>query len=367
MQNAFVRSLLSRTLGGIAAGLLLCLAVGCPGTAPTGGNAISPHDPSRLRAVNLSDVANPSAHDQPVILSAAANEWTQFALQATVNAPQGYWLRVHPPRSIGTSLPISSFSAYQILAMPVDMDRAGYVRHTGKVAIRRNLPRALLAQPMEADGVVNLATLRNPTLPTDPRSHAGGPGGDPSLLWFDVHVPKGTPPGEYLGSVDLMTANNPQALMSVPVRLTVYDFELPDERHLQMVGQLGWDRLEKLYPSQFETVTPSWVNRREARYQATVRTLDHLVALAQENRATLIVPSLKPIVKWPAGEGPQIDWGDFDSMVRPWFSGDAFMDHIGLGYWPLPEAELLKNYDRPSQLQYWTAAAAHFDSREWLG
>ena len=305
-------------------------------------------------------------HDQPVFSWPLPMSGPSFALQATVIAPQGYWLRVHPPRGIGATIPISSFSAYQILSMPVDMNRAGYVRHTGKVAIGRSLPRALVAQPMEADGIVNLATLRNP-VPTDPRLACRRSRAEPALIWFDVHVPKGTPPGEYAGEVDLMTANNPQTLMTVPIRLTVYDFELPDERHLQMVGQLGWDRLEKLYPSQFETVTPSWVNRREGRYQATVRTLDHLVALAKENRANLIVPSLKPIVKWPAGEGPQIDWGDFDSMVRPWFSGDAFTDHIGLGYWPMPEAELLNRYDRPSQLQYWTAAATHFDSHEWPG
>ena len=75
---------------------------------------------------------------------------------------------------------------------------------------------------------------------------------------------------------------------------------------------------------------------------------------------------MKPIVKWPTGERPLIDWGDFDSMIRPWFTGDAFADHVGLGFWPLPEAELLDRYDRSSQLQYWSSAAAHFDANGWL-
>ena len=309
------------------------------------------------------------ANDQPVSIAAAGNEWTNFTLQVTLPVPTGYWIRLHPPRGFnGAAIPVASFSAYQVLAMPVDMDRAGYVRHTGNAAAHRSLPRALLPQIMDGDGILNLGTLRNPARPTDPRSHAGGPGAEPAMIWFDVHVPKSTPAGDYAGGIDLMIANDPTSpQFNLPVNVTVYDFELPDERHLEMVGQLSWDRLVKLYPAQFETFTRSWINRRESRYQATVRTLDHLVALAQDNRANLIVPALKPIVKWPAGEGPQIDWDDFDSMVRPWFTGDAFADHIGLGYWPMPEAELLDRYQRPSQLQYWSAAALHFDASNWLG
>ena len=79
------------------------------------------------------------------------------------------------------------------------------------------------------------------------------------------------------------------------------------------------------------------------------------------------MPDLKPVVKWPAGQGPQIDWGDFDSMIRPWFTGDAFADRVGLTFWPMPEAELLDRYDRPSRLQYWAAASTHFDANDWLG
>ena len=126
-----------------------------------------------------------------------------------------------------------------------------------------------------------------------------------------------------------MTAGRSKPLISLPTRVSVDDFDLPDERHLQMVGNLNWDRLEKLFPAQFETFTPSWVDRRESRYQGTIRTLDHLVAIAEENRASLVIPALKPIVKWPATGGPEVDSRRLDSMVRPWFSGEAFADHVG--------------------------------------
>ena len=189
-----------------------------------------------------------------------------FTVQVSLPAPQGYWLRVRPLEgSRGGSIGALSFQPYQVLPMPVDMDRAGYVRPFragGRAA--KHTPRALLQQVIDNNGTVNLSSLRNPAQPTDPRSHAGGPGADPAMLWFDLHVPNQTPAGLYTGKIDLMTAGMQEPLVSLPIAVTVYDFELPDVRHLQMVGRLGWDRLEKLYPSQFETFTPMLINRRRA-------------------------------------------------------------------------------------------------------
>jgi hypothetical protein len=367
MQMRLTQAFGARTFIFAFAALLACLVTGCPPKHPsvTKESQIALQG-GRLEAVNLDDVSNPVAHDQPVVLGAAGNEWTNFTVQVVLPAPSGFWLQLSALTNGGSSIPISRMQAFQVLPMPVDMDRAGFVRHTGQVAARRSIPRALLTQPIDGNGKLNLGSLRNPLLPTDPRSHAGGPGAEPAMLWFDLHIPRGTPAGEYLGHVDLIGSDTTHPQATVPIQVTVHDFELPDERHLQMVGRLGWDRLEKLDAEEFETFTPAWVNRREARYQATIRTLDHLVSLAQQNRASLVIPALKPIVKWPAGAGPRIDWDDFDSMVRPWFTGDAFADHVGLAYWPLPEAAMLSQYDRASQLQYWTAAAEHFDMRRWL-
>ena len=72
------------------------------------------------------------------------------------------------------------------------------------------------------------------------------------------------------------------------------------------------------------------------------------------------------MVKWPAGEAPLIDWDGFDSLVGAWLSGDAFPDHIGLNFWPMPEAVMLDRYDPSSRLQYWSQASLHFDANGWL-
>ncbi|MGE5610922.1 MAG: hypothetical protein ACM359_16855, partial [Bacillota bacterium] len=97
-----------------------------------------------------------------------------------------------------------------------------------------------------------------------------------------------------------------------------------------------------------------------------IKTLDEIVRMAQAHRCQVILPQLRPIVKWPSGKPVQIDWADFDSIVAPWLTGDAFTDLVPLGYWPLPTIDHPEDLDTPSRTEYWSAAAAHFDQFEWL-
>ncbi|MDQ1257232.1 MAG: hypothetical protein QG656_1835, partial [Candidatus Hydrogenedentes bacterium] len=52
-------------------------------------------------------------------------------------------------------------------------------------------------------------------------------------LWVSVTAPKGTPPGEYTGTlgIDLQTDKGPEHI-DVPLTVTVWPFTLPDEPHL---------------------------------------------------------------------------------------------------------------------------------------
>ena len=209
--------------------------------------------------------------------------------------------------------------------------------------------------------------LRDPNHPTNPHSQVGGAGSAPVLIWIDLHVPAETRAGQYLSRVDLMRAGQDEPVASVPVNLTVYPFDLPSERHLQMIGEISWDRLEQHYADRFETFTPRLINRTDSRYHDTVRTLDQLLALAQKHRTALYVPRLQPTVKWAErGQPPQVDWRDLDSLLAPWLNGSAFADGVGLKYWPLPAPDLLTNWNRPSQLEYWFEAATHFDQLDLL-
>jgi hypothetical protein len=320
--------------------------------------------PLTLTAIDLSDAVRPIEQTAGVQLAAAKNEWTSFVLQVGPRVPATkYSLRLGALRqaSGASTIPPSAIEVYQVLAMPVDVNRAGYVRHTGQDAIRGELPRALLPMTVK-NGEVDLSLLRDASRPTD-RS-AAAPPAEPVLLWVDVRVPADAPAGEYLAICEAMS--NGQAVAKVPLKLKVHDFTLPNERHLQLVGRLRWEDLERLYPDRFETIRPRLMNRRDAAYTSAIKTLDTLVALAQRHRTAVVVPRLQPTVKWPVNEPPNIDWVDFDSLIGPWMSGEAFEDKIPAGFWPLPATDMLYQFLRKLQLDYWSLVATHFDQNDWL-
>jgi hypothetical protein len=58
-------------------------------------------------------------------------------------------------------------------------------------------------------------------------------------LWVTVHVPAGTPAGDYRGSISVKPINAEQT--SIAVKLRVWDFELPREGHLKTHT---WDSIE---------------------------------------------------------------------------------------------------------------------------
>jgi len=312
-----------------------------------------------LEAVDTNDSLLAASAGRTIGLSAAKNEWTSLALRIGNLPPPGPRLELR----VGFSgvIPAQNVSAYQVLPMPVDTNRAGYVRQTGLSSGERQLPRALLPMSI-ARGAVDLSGLRDPAHPLDPQGHAGG--GEPVVVWIDLHVPPNAAAGDYAIRCDVVGVGGVAA--SVRGTLHVYDFAIPEERHLLMVGEIDWDRLEQLYPDEFEAITPRLMNRSDAKYTAAVGVLDQLVELAQANRAEVIVPRLQPTVKWAAANRPAVDWSDFDSVVSPWLNGDGFGDQTPLGFWPLPRADYLDNYDPASQREYWSNAATHFNREDWL-
>lgn len=343
---------------------LTVLAISCITAPPSGAGGPLGTAP-QLQALMLSDTLSPAVTDEGVALTAARNEWVSFTLQVSgLPEKRPFSLRIRPLQSGAGTISRVQYEAYQIFPMPVDVNRAGYVRHTGQSAAVHDLPRALL--PLGSDkGLINLAQLRNPDRPLDaPREKWAGPG--PLQLWVDVLIPADAIAGDYAATCDLIPAGSDKPVASTPLKLTVYDFALPAERNLQMVGRISWDSLKRLYPDRFETVTERLLSRTDEKYAAAVRTLDQIVSLAQHHRTGVFIPQLQPTVKWPAGQQPQIDWTEFEGLVWPWLTGEMFSDGVPLGFWPLPAPEQLDRYDPKSQSDYWSSAAAHFDQREWL-
>lgn len=322
--------------------------------------------PATLKAVDLSDAVRPVVLPAGVQLAAARNEWTSLVLQVSDRAQGGsYSLRLNRPAHVGGAGAIdpAAFEVYQVLSMPVDVNRAGYARHTGLETSLGDLPRALIPMPQTAPGVVDISTLRDASRPT--LRDAAAPAADPALLWVDVHIPPEAAPGAYSTTVDVLSDG--AVVASVPLKLTVYDFALPAERHLQVVGRVRWEDLVRLYPDRFDSVRPHLMRRDEPRFADAIAVIDSLVDLAHRHRAAAVVPALHPVVKWPPNLAPpEVTWDNFDSLVTPWMSGQAFDDRIPVGFWPLPAPAFLDRYDRRSQLQYWSQAANYFDQHDWL-
>ncbi|MFT3787975.1 MAG: hypothetical protein QM770_17695 [Tepidisphaeraceae bacterium] len=246
--------------------------------------------------------------------------------------------------------------------MPADLNRAGYVRQLGSSSIDRGtLPRALL--PLAAtDRAVQLSSLRDATRPAE---RIPTPAGQTIDLWIDLTIPARTAPGDYDGAIELLGAND-AVVASLPLKLTVYNFVIGEDRDLQLVGELPWDQLTQLFPESFEAVTPRLISRGDPRYAKSITTVDTLIGLAQKHRVSVYIDRLQPTVKWPPGGAPDVSWGDFDGLVGPWLDGSAFPDNQPIGAWPLPAVDYLENYPIASRKQYINIAAAHFDSRDWL-
>ena len=174
MSRNVPRSLLGLVI--TVAGCLLAgsLVAGCLSLPSFHSSDQGAGDAIRLQAVNLNDITAPAPFDGPVQLSAAKNEWTSFTIELgplpQVDSRHTFGLRLsnfNIPAG-DAQITASNCAAYQILAMPVDVNRAGYVRHTGLSASDQSLPRALL--PMAANsGIINLSSLRDSSRPHQSR------------------------------------------------------------------------------------------------------------------------------------------------------------------------------------------------------
>jgi len=321
----------------------LLLLAGCP-PVNNGGRTGSVEQDNRpkVRSLNFDDPILPIAVETPVSLTSAKNETVSFAVQISQlpksTEKTAAVLRLQPLRlGAGATredrIEPRQYTAYQLLPMPVDLNRAGFVRHTGRQPapdhrLPRSLPRALL--PVVIDNAqINLSALRDPNDPRNPRSRAAT-AGEPGMLWIDLAVPAAARPGDYQTTFEVLEGS--RVVSTLVVTLRVHDFVIPDDRHLLMVGRLEWPMLRKLYPAIFESARPELLTRKDANLAGPLKVIDQLIRLGQQHRAQLVVPQLQPQVKWPANAPPRVTWEDFDSVVLPWLKGDAFADRIPLGF-----------------------------------
>lgn len=342
-----------------ALSLAACTTTGRPSSA-------APAVTAPLRIVDLSDPSNPLIQPDAPQLDGAKNEWVSFCVQLTdlpIDADAPPLLRITSLTGPNNrQIALDQWVAYQVRSVPIDNTHAGHIRHTGSLMHQKTEPRVLVPLTMDR-GLINLTPLYN----TNPHAGSDKPA-KTQFIWFDLLIPKDALAGDYTAGLTLNYGPSDQPAARLPISLKVYDFTLPQQQHLTIAGLLDWEHLRRLYPDQFEAVTPRLLNRSDKRYQSAITILDELVQLARIHRSSLILPQLQPTVKWPSNQPPIFDWHDFDSIVSPWLAGRNDSASASSAFWPLPQIDYLANYefDRPSILDYWSAVGAHFDQLGWL-
>ena len=296
----------------------------------------------------------------PVRLRTPRAGWSDFVLRVTLDGGSTRPTLRLP--AFAQSALVSDRMTYQVLSAPVDFDTAAYVRQSGEPGQVRRVPRVLLPLPTSSDGIVDLSAVRDPEHPDRPPRQLPR---TPVLVWVEVRTATTARAGDTTGSCDLLNGPAGRVLGSIGVTLSVADLTLPTERHLKIAAPLEWATLTADRPADYRTTAPRLLSRHDLACAAAVADLDALVRGAHQHRADLYVDRLQPIVKWPPGRPPAIDWAGFDDVAGPWLDGSAFADGRPVGFWPLPSPDALDDFDLTAKAQYWAQAAAHFDRPRW--
>ena len=179
--------------------------------------------------------------------------------------------------SSNQALAASSLSAFQILTMPVDTNQAGYVRHTGLAAGVQSLPRALLPVAMGEAGI-DLQKLRDPAHPFYPENLAG----DKTSKRFNCGLTskcRATPRRMTIGQVANCLPRGRKRRFHASMFRCAFQFDIPNQPNLKMVGQIDWKSLRRFYPDKFEAITPRLMNRQDSMYSDVLKTIDPMVQL----------------------------------------------------------------------------------------
>ena len=194
----------------------------------------------------------------------------------------------------------------QVVGLPIDLNGDGYIRQSGNTDARvetcpgdspaQRRQRIHLTRKLRADDGVSQG----------------------SLLWIDLAVPTQTAPGDYRGSIELLDASGRSVVASLPIRLTIHDLVLPDQRSSTYWARRPGIALERHFRSDFEAITPKLLNRTDARYRKPIAVLDSLVTLRAETSADAGGGSIATDGQVESAGG---GLRDYDSVVGPWLDG----------------------------------------------
>ncbi len=247
------------------------------------------------------DVYRTSARS--VELASARNEREAFQL-AVAPSPS---ITAGPNKPAVVSVEVSALTGPGGAALPpVKVERVGYVPVDAPTAYYRSEVPAYARKLPQGAGASDgwAGHWPDPLIPVEATVEI--PRGETTPFWFTVKVPKDAAPGEYAGEVMVATD---AGRTTVPVTLTVWDFELPDATHTRAIYDLRDGPIGK---SVFGTDDPDAC--REAWYR-----------LLADYRVTPDIPGPAPVFTLENGE-VRMDATEFDRWAT------LCLDELGMNH-----------------------------------
>ncbi|MBI3895005.1 MAG: DUF4091 domain-containing protein [Acidobacteria bacterium] len=171
-------------------------------------------------------------------------------------------------------------------------------------------------------------------------------------LWIEVYVPPDTVPGVYSGKATITAHGLPD--ISVPIRLTVWDFVLPSTSSLKTSFGLNGVTALKQHRGRYTDDE----ELHDITYLYAKAALWHRISIHGGNMAPP-----------PFSEGMRLDWSWYDQEVGPFLDGKVFSKDEPLFGARATTVEIRthKTTDtNEKKLAYWREWVEHFAEKGWL-
>jgi hypothetical protein len=197
----------------------------------------------------------------------------------------------------------------------------------------------------------------------------------PLGLWFDVSIPRDTPPDQYTTTVEVLVDGKVTERREVALR--VLPFSLPDDVGAALLADVDHRALFAHHVK--VNGRPCVTDRVLLDHPAArdlARVLMRTMRMLHDHQLTPQLPDLHPIVKVGGNQEVTVNWTDYDRVVGAYLDGSAFADRKPLRWWGIPLDEHFP--DRPDDVAalspayarlvqaYLRDAGIHFEQRGWL-
>lgn len=156
-------------------------------------------------------------------------------------------------------------------------------------------------------------------------------------LWIDLQIPKNAPEGNYTGTLTVQAGSRIKSSQSITLKLKVYEFVLPDAPVVAAIGGFDYREIFREFVREDgKPYVPPYLNHSRPPVREGLEYIRQMMRLARAHRLDLFERELRPLLKRDTFGNVRLDWEDYDAIVTPYLTGEAFEDGLGGFAWPMP-------------------------------